>query len=96
MSLYITQIFNALCSPPGMSFINEPLSAFIMKYFLMIMKCPLGIHFHGNNVLLFYYVALNSVQRKCFCLRLAVSKTSNLFDYFVTFTSLSLNGNKTG
>ena len=58
MSLYITPIFNALCSPPGMSFINEPLSAFIMKYFLMIMKCPQGIYFRGNYVLRCFTVLL--------------------------------------
>ena len=79
MSLYITPIFNAICSPPEMSFINEPLSAFIMKYFLMIMKCPLGIYFRGNYVLrcftvLFRCTESYSVQRKCFCLRLAVSQ----------------------
>ena len=61
MSLYITPIFNALCSPPGMSFINEPLSAFIMKYF------PLGIYFRGNYVLCFtvYLFMITCVKGIC-------------------------------
>ena len=60
MSLYITPIFNPLCSPPGMSFITEPLSAFIL---------PRGIYFRGNYVLRSFTVLLRctesySVHRK--------------------------------